>query len=193
VKFVPTAIPEVIVVQPDVHRDGRGFFFEVYHAAKFRDGGIDVAFVQDNHSRSTRGTLRGLHAQRLHPQAKLVRVLDGEVFDVAVDVRRGSPTFLRWVGVTLTAENRHQLYVPVGFVHGFCVLSDTAEVEYKCSALYDPADEIGVTWDDPDLGVTWPTSAPVLSKKDAALPRLREIEDRLPVWEGSAAEGRSNP
>jgi dTDP-4-dehydrorhamnose 3,5-epimerase len=188
VRFVPSAIADVIVVEPDVHRDQRGFFFEVYHAAKFRDAGIDVAFVQDNHSRSARGTLRGLHAQRHHPQAKLVRVLDGEVFDVAVDVRRGSPTFLGWVGVTLSAENRRQLYVPIGFVHGFCVLSDSAEVEYKCSALYDPADEIGVAWDDPAIGIAWPIAAPVLSEKDAALPRVREIEDRLPQWEGSAAE-----
>ena len=183
-KFLPTALPAVILVEPDVYRDGRGFFLETYHAAKYRAAGITSPFVQDNHSRSTRGTLRGLHAQRQHAQAKLVRVLQGEVFDVAVDIRRGSPTFLRWVGVTLSAENARQLYVPVGFAHGFCVLSDSAEVEYKCSDFYDPSDELRILWNDPAIGVAWPVDTPILSAKDAGAQRLAEITDLLPSFAG---------
>lgn len=176
-----TDLPGVVVVEPPVFTDARGLFYETYHAERFRDAGIGDVFVQDNHSVSTRGVLRGLHAQALTPQAKLVRCVAGAVFDVAVDARRGSLTFGRWVGVELSAANRRQLYVPAGFLHGFCVLGDGAEVVYKCSALYAPGDEFGVVWNDPDLGIAWPLAEPVVSLKDAALPRLGELGDRLPV------------
>jgi len=179
-RFVPTEIPDVLIIEPDVFRDARGFFLETFHDRKYREGGIDARFVQDNHSRSMRGTLRGLHAQRTHPQGKLIRVILGEIFDVAVDIRRGSPTFGKWVGVTLSAENFLQAWVPPGFAHGFCVTSDVAEVEYKCTDLYDPADEIGFLWNDPDVGVAWPESDPILSAKDRQAPPLREILAALP-------------
>lgn len=181
-RFEPTHLPEVIVVEPDVHRDERGFSLETFHARKYGEAGIVGPFVQDNHSRSTRGTLRGMHAQRRRPQAKLVRVLKGVVFDVAVDIRRGSPTFGRWVGVELAAESFRQVWIPVGFAHGFCVLSDAAEFEYKCSDLYDRDDEIGFLWNDPDVGIEWPIDNPLLSAKDAGAPRLSEITDRLPLY-----------
>jgi dTDP-4-dehydrorhamnose 3,5-epimerase len=181
VEFEPTAIPEVIRVQPRVHRDARGFFLESYHAPRFAQGGIRAPFVQDNHSFSARGTLRGMHMQREFAQGKLVRCIAGEIFDVAVDVRRGSKTFGCWVAETLSAENFRQLWVPPGFLHGFCVVSETAQVEYKCTELYHPEDELGVIWNDPDIGIAWPIGAPVLSAKDAVLPRLREIEARLPT------------
>ena len=174
-KFTPLALPEVILVEPDVHRDARGFFVETYHLEKYRAGGIPGPFVQDNHSRSVQGTLRGLHAQRRRPQGKLVRAVDGEMFDVAVDTRRGSPTFGRWVGVRLSGENFHQLYVPPGFAHGFCVLSPVVNVEYKCTDFYEPADEIGLAWDDPDVGIEWPIRDPIISDKDRRLPRLRDL------------------
>jgi len=179
VKFTPTKLPEVILVQPDVHRDARGFFLESYHAGKYQEGGIAGPFVQDNHSSSQRGTLRGLHAQWRRPQGKLVRVLHGEIFDVAVDARLGSPRFGQWVGVTLTGENHHQLFEPPGFIHGFCVISDRAEVEYKCTDLYDPGGELGVIWNDPDIGIAWPVKEPVLSGKDAAAPRLKDVREKL--------------
>jgi len=179
VKFLPTKLPGVIVVEPVVHRDPRGFFLETFHAQKFREGGIDATFVQDNHSASTRGTLRGLHAQWRRPQGKLVRVLFGEIFDVAVDARKGSPTFGQWVGVTLSHDNFRQLWVPAGFIHGFCVTSERAEVEYKCTDLYDPGGELGVVWNDPDIGIEWPVKEPVLSEKDARAPRLKDVGDKL--------------
>jgi dTDP-4-dehydrorhamnose 3,5-epimerase len=171
-KVIPTAeLPDVLVVEPTVHRDGRGFFAETYHAPRYRDAGIDVAFVQDNHSRSVRHTLRGLHWQTApHPQAKLVRVLDGEILDVAVDIRPDSPTLGRWVAVTLSAENFRQLFVPVGFAHGFLVLSERADIHYKCSDVYDPASERGLMWNDPALGITWPVTDPILSPRDRAHP-----------------------
>jgi len=175
VKFTPLALPEVILVEPDVHRDARGFFLETYHLEKYRAGGIPGPFVQDNHSRSVRRTLRGLHAQRRRPQGKLVRAVEGEMFDVAVDIRRGSATFGRWVGVRLSGDDFRQLYVPAGFAHGFCVLSDVVHVEYKCTELYDGADEIGLAWDDPDVGIEWPIEDPVISDKDRRLPRLRDL------------------
>ena len=177
--FERTAIPEVIRIQPRVHRDARGFFLESYHAERFAQAGIHAVFVQDNHSFSARGTLRGLHTQREFAQGKLMRCTAGEIFDVAVDARRGSKTFGRWVGETLSAENFRQLWVPAGFLHGFCVLSETAQVEYKCTELYHPEDELGVIWNDPDIGIAWPVGAKLLSAKDAALPRLREVEPRL--------------
>ena len=167
-KFIETALPGVLTVEPDVHRDARGFFLETFHARKYREGGIDAAFVQDNHSRSVRGTLRGLHGQRKKPQGKLVRAVQGEVFDVAVDIRSG-----KHVGVILSAENFRQLWVPPGYLHGFCVVSETAEIEYKCTDLYDPADEIGARWDS--AGIDWPVKAPLLSARDAALPPLDQL------------------
>ncbi|MCW5891582.1 MAG: dTDP-4-dehydrorhamnose 3,5-epimerase [bacterium] len=175
------ALPEVMIVEPSVFTDARGVFFETYHAERFRDAGIADAFVQDNHSISMRGVLRGLHAQARHPQAKLVRCVAGTVFDVAVDARRGAATFGRWIGVELSAENRRQLYVPAGFLHGFCVLGASAEVVYKCSAVYAPGDEFGVVWNDPDLAIAWPIAEPTVSAKDAALPRLAQLADRLPA------------
>jgi dTDP-4-dehydrorhamnose 3,5-epimerase len=187
VRFAPTDLPEVIVVEPDIHRDGRGFFLETYHAEKYRRGGIDGRFVQDNHSLSTAGTLRGLHLQLRRPQGKLIRVIQGEIFDVAVDVRRGSPTFGRWVGVAISADNHRQCYVPPGFAHGFSVVSPTAQVEYKCTELYDPASEIGVAWNDPALAIAWPVVEPVLSDRDRQHPTLAELLDVLPVWSGLGA------
>jgi len=184
VRLVPTDLPEVVVIEPDVHVDGRGFFLETYHADRYRRHGIDGPFVQDNHSRSVGGTLRGLHLQVRHAQGKLIRVIEGEVFDVAVDVRRGSPTFGRWVGVTLTAENFRQCYVPRGFAHGFCVVSPIAQVEYKCTDTYDPVSELGIAWDDPALAIQWPVREPLLSDRDKAHPTLAEIHDRLPDWHG---------
>jgi dTDP-4-dehydrorhamnose 3,5-epimerase len=175
VKFTPLALPEVILVEPEVHRDPRGFFVETYHLEKYRAGGIAGPFVQDNHSRSVQGTLRGLHAQRRRPQGKLVRAVDGEMFDVAVDIRRGSATFGRWVGMHLSGENFRQLYVPPGFAHGFCVLSAVVHVEYKCTDFYDAADEIGLAWNDPDVGIEWPIRDPIISDKDRQLPTLREL------------------
>jgi dTDP-4-dehydrorhamnose 3,5-epimerase len=184
VRFVPTTLQGVVIVEPDVHEDGRGFFLETYHAERYLQGGIQGPFVQDNHSRSVGGTLRGLHLQRQRPQAKLIRVIEGEIYDVAVDVRRGSPTFGRWVAVTLTAENFKQCYVPPGFAHGFCVVSPIAQVEYKCTDLYDPASEVGIAWDDDTLKVTWPVARPILSERDRHNPTLVEVTDRLPRWHG---------
>jgi dTDP-4-dehydrorhamnose 3,5-epimerase len=182
VRLVATALPEVLVVEPRVHRDGRGFFLESFHAGRYAAHGIPPppeAFVQDNHSGSARGTLRGLHLQQTRPQGKLVRVVRGEVFDVAVDVRRGSPTWLRWVGTVLSAENALQCWVPPGFAHGFQAMSEWAEVEYKVTGEYDPADEMRLRWDDPDVGVAWPLPA-TLSPKDEAATRVRDVLDRLP-------------
>ncbi len=175
-KFLQTDLPGVMVVEPDVHRDARGFFLETFHARKYRDGGIPYDFVQDNHSRSVRGTLRGLHAQRTRPQGKLVRALRGEIFDVAVDIRPGSKTFGGWTAAVLSEENFRQMFVPPGFAHGFCVLSDLAEIEYKCTDFYDRSDEIGVLWDS--AGIDWPVKEPLLSAKDAALPRLEDLRGR---------------
>jgi dTDP-4-dehydrorhamnose 3,5-epimerase len=179
VRFVQTDLPGVLVIEPDVHQDPRGFFLETYHAAKYRDGGIEARFVQDNHSRSIRGTLRGLHLQSGRPQGKLIRVVEGEIYDVAVDVRRRSPTFGRWVAVTLSAENFKQCYVPPGFAHGFCVLSQDAQVEYKCTDLYEPASEIGIAWNDPTLSIRWPIAQPLLSDRDRRNPTLAELMERL--------------
>ena len=180
-RVVPAAIPDVLIIEPRVHRDGRGFFVETYHADRYREHGIEGPFVQDNHSRSVAGTLRGLHLQLGRPQGKLIRVIEGEVFDVAVDVRRGSRTFGRWVGVTLSAENFKQCYVPPGFAHGFCVVSPIAQVEYKCTDLYDAESEIGILWNDPLIGIRWPVSEPVLSDRDRRHPTLAELGDKLPA------------
>lgn len=183
-EFRTTPLEGVLVIEPDVHRDDRGFFLETYHAEKYTAAGLGARFVQDNHSRSTRGTLRGLHAQLRKPQGKLVRAIEGEIFDVAVDFRRGSPTFGQWFGETLSADNFLQLYIPVGFLHGFLVTSDIAQVEYKCTDLYDPGGELSVSWNDPEIGINWPGGGgePVLSKKDAAAVSLKDVTD-LPPYE----------
>ena len=180
-RALQTELPGVILVEPDVHADGRGFFLETYHSGKYGALGIGP-FVQDNHSRSSGGTLRGLHLQLNRPQGKLVRVVEGEIFDVAVDVRRGSPTFGRWVGVTLSAENFRQCYVPAGFAHGFCVVGESAQVIYKCTDVYDPVSEIGIAWNDPSLAIDWPIREPLLSARDAANPILADVMDRLPEY-----------
>ncbi len=177
--FLPTAIPEVVLVEPQVFGDARGFFMETYHRDKFQAGGITAEFVQDNHSGSRGGILRGLHYQIRHPQGKLVRVVLGRVFDVAVDIRRSSPTFGQWVGVELSAENKRQVWIPEGFAHGFYVLSEWAEVLYKATALYAPEWDRSIRWDDPDLGITWPLlggQPPLLSQKDANAPLLRHAD-----------------
>lgn len=181
-RVTPSAIPDVLIVEPDVVQDVRGFFLETYHAGRYAEQGIAGPFVQDNHSRSVGRTLRGLHLQRRQMQGKLIRVIEGEIFDVAVDVRRGSPTFGRWVGVTLSAANFKQCYLPPGFAHGFCVLSPIAQVEYKCTALYDPASEMGIAWNDPELGVAWPIADPILSARDSRHPSLSAQADQLPTY-----------
>ena len=178
-EFEPTAIAEVVLIRPKVFGDARGFFMESWERRKFAAAGLDREFVQDNHSRSGRHILRGLHYQILKPQGKLVRVTSGTVFDVAVDIRRASPTFGRWVGVTLSAENRHMLWVPPGFAHGYLVLSDSADFLYKVTDFWAPEHERAIRWDDPTVGVRWPLPAgaqPVLSGKDAAAPLLGDAE-----------------
>ncbi len=173
-RVIQTTLPGVLIIEPDVFEDPRGFFFESYSQHKYAEHGIADTFVQDNHSLSVQGTLRGLHYQAAPGQVKLVRVARGSVFDVAVDVRWGSPTFGKWVGVELSAENRRQLYIPVGFAHGFCVTSEVAEFLYKCSSYYAPPLERGIAWDDPDLAIVWPVADPVLSERDRRHPRLAE-------------------
>jgi dTDP-4-dehydrorhamnose 3,5-epimerase len=188
-KVVPGSLPGLVHLEPRVFGDARGFFFESHHAERYAEAGVPGPFVQDNVSRSARGVLRGLHLQHPNGQGKLVQVLEGRVFDVAVDVRVGSPTFGRWEGTWLDAERHNQLYVPPGFAHGFCVASDNAIFAYKCTTFFDADAEIGVAWDDPDLAIAWPTDAPVLSKKDLGHPRLREIPvARLPRF---SAEDRA--
>lgn len=174
-KVTETRLPGVLIIEPKVHGDARGFFLESFSAARYREAGVALEFVQDNHSRSRRGVLRGLHSQAAHPQGKLVRCARGEVFDVAVDIEPASPTFGQWVGARLSDENHRQLWIPPGYAHGFLVLSELADFEYKCTAYYDPADEIGVAWNDPDIGIEWPLPEPLLSAKDAALPSLSSL------------------
>ncbi|MGB7951152.1 MAG: dTDP-4-dehydrorhamnose 3,5-epimerase [Candidatus Binatia bacterium] len=172
-RFHKLAIPEVVLIEADAFKDSRGFFMETYKRSAFVTHGLGDTFVQDNYSHSVRGTLRGLHYQkRPKAQAKLVAVLKGEIFDVAVDVRRGSPTYGRWVGETLSTENFRMLYIPAGFAHGFCVLSEEADVLYKVTNEYAPELDRGVIWNDPDIGIRWPTDDPTVSQKDAGLPRL---------------------
>lgn len=168
----PTPLPGVLLIEPRVFPDARGSFVETFHAQRYADAGVPGPFVQDNRSVSRRGTLRGLHAQRARPQGKLVGVVVGEIHDVVVDLRPDSPAYGRWYGVTLRADPYVQLFVPPGFAHGFCVLSATATVDYKVTAPYDPADEVRIAWDDPDLAIAWPVAAPDLSEKDRAAPRL---------------------
>ncbi len=175
-----TPLPGVLVVEPKTFRDERGFFLETYQRDRYKEAGIDAEFVQDNASRSTRGTLRGLHLQHPNDQTKLVYVLEGEVFDVAVDVRLSSPMFAKWHGEILTAENSIQLFIPEGFAHGFCVLSETALFAYKCTAPYAPTDEITIAWNDPLIGIEWPVAQPNLSSRDAAASSLEDLTAKLP-------------
>ena len=177
-KAIPTAIPDVMVIEPKVFGDARGFFYESWNQRAFAEAtGCSDAFVQDNHSMSGRNVLRGMHYQVRQPQGKLVRVVVGEVFDVAVDLRRGSPTFGRWVGERLSSENRRMLWIPAGFAHGFLVLSESAEFLYKTTAYFAPADERSLLWNDPDVAIAWPIEGvPLLKPKDAAAPRLGEAE-----------------
>src|SRR5262245_30857952 len=181
-KFLATALPGVVVIEPDVFRDPRGFFLETFHAIKYREGGIEGPFVQDNHSRSAHHTVRGLHAQWRRPQGKLVRVLHGEIFDVTVDIRRGSPTFGKWTSTILSGDNFRQCYVPPGFAHGFCVLSESAEVTYKVTDYYDPDGELRIRWNDPAIGIAWPATEPALSEKDGAGLLLAHVIDKLPTY-----------
>ena len=181
--FEDTSLPGVRLCRPDLFGDARGFFIETFHRGRYGEAGIEVDFVQDNLSRSVRGTLRGLHYQLQHPQAKLVSVLQGEVLDVAVDIRRGSPYFGKSYICRLSDENRNQLFIPAGFAHGFCVLSETADFFYKCSEIYHPDDQYGLLWSDADLNISWEVDAPLLSDKDRVLPTLKSIpQDHLPVY-----------
>ena len=173
-KFIETSLPGVLIVEPTVYKDDRGFFLETYHAGKFREAGISDDFVQDNHSRSRRGVLRGLHYQEPNPQGKLVRCSRGSVLDVAVDIRVGSPNFGQWYGVELNQENGWMLWVPPGFAHGFAALSDDCDVIYKCTAVYDNKADRSILWSDPDIGIDWRIKDPILSAKDAIAPRLKE-------------------
>ena len=178
-KVTETALPGVRIIEPRVFGDARGFFLETFQAERYRqEAGIELPFVQDNHSRSRRGVLRGLHSQSPNPQGKLVRVARGEVFDVAVDINPASQTFGKWVGVTLSDTNNLQFWVPPGYAHGFVVLSEVADFEYKCTDYYNVSAEIGVIWNDPDVGIDWPIKDPQLSKKDEALPSLAQIRAR---------------
>ena len=180
-----TELAGVLVIEPAVYGDSRGFFLETFNQKRYAEAGLDRQFVQDNHSRSSRGVLRGLHYQLNRPQGKLVMAIKGEIFDVAVDIRRGSPTFGKWVGVNLSEENHKQIFVPEGFAHGFCVVSETADVVYKCTEVFTPGDDHGILWSDETIGIDWPTSEPSLSEKDAENPRLAEVDsDRLPVYKG---------
>jgi dTDP-4-dehydrorhamnose 3,5-epimerase len=182
-EVIPQSLPEVLLIKPKVFGDARGYFIETYNTERYQQAGIALAFVQDNLSKSRRGILRGLHLQNPHAQGKLVSVVEGEVFDVAVDVRVGSPTFGKWVSALLSADNHHQLWVPPGFAHGFCVTSESALFSYKCTDLYHPEAEVGVAHDDPALGIPWPVSAPELSAKDKQNLPLAQIDPaKLPRY-----------
>jgi dTDP-4-dehydrorhamnose 3,5-epimerase len=174
-KILTCDIAGLLVIEPEVFGDNRGYFLESWNRQRYAEAGVDADFVQDNLSFSRQGILRGLHFQNPNPQSKLMQVLQGEVFDVAVDIRRSSPTFGRWYGIRLSAENRRQFYVPAGFAHGFAVLSRTALFHYKCNAYYSPKDEMAIRWDDPDVGIPWPVADPRLSEKDAKGARLRDV------------------
>ena len=180
-KFIQTEIPDVILVKPTVIKDQRGFFMESYHIEKFKIGGIDCAFVQDNHAKSVQNTLRGLHFQIKYPQAKLLRCLKGKVFDVAVDLRKDSPYYRHWVSEELSEDNKCQLFIPAGFAHGYYVLSETAEITYKCSEIYYPEDERGLQWDDPDIAIDWPGIDPILSEKDRQLCHLKDFDEVVKI------------
>lgn len=186
--IVPTELAGLVIVEPKVFGDARGYLLETWNDARYAAAGIEQTMVQDNLSRSSRGVLRGLHFQNPHPQAKLVYVVEGEIFDVAVDIRRGSPTFGRWAGVRLSDANHRQLFIPAGFAHGFCVLSETALVAYKCSELYRPQAEMTILWNDPRLAIDWPIENPSLSAKDAAAAPLEALPaDRIPEWSAAGS------
>jgi len=179
-KVTPQAIPDLLLIEPRVFGDARGFFYESWNGSRYAEAGMPAEFVQDNVSFSHRDSLRGLHVQNPHSQGKLVQVLAGEVFDVAVDIREGSPTFGQWQALTLSAENKRQFWIPPGFAHGFCVISESALFHYKCTDYYSPSDELTLLWNDPDLAIRWPNTTPTLSDKDAAGLRLKDIpRDRL--------------
>jgi len=181
-KVVETSLPGCVIIEPAVFGDDRGFFFETWNADRYGQLGLPNKFVQSNVSSSARGVLRGLHYQWPNPQGKLVSVLEGEVYDVAVDIRRGSPTFGRWAAVVLSAENKRQFWIPEGFAHGFAVLSERAIFSYLCTAQYDSSADAGVRWDDVAIGIDWPLSEPLLSDKDAKAPFLQDVAlDRLPI------------
>jgi dTDP-4-dehydrorhamnose 3,5-epimerase len=183
----PTTLPDVLLLEPRVSEDDRGYFFEQYNDQSYRRHGIEAGFVQDNISKSVRGVIRGLHFQNPHGQGKLVTVLHGAVFDVAVDVRAGSPTFGRWVGEELSSDNRRQLYIPPGFAHGFAVISDTAVCSYKCTDYYSASDDLTVLWNDSAIGISWPVTNPILSPKDQAGLSLSSIpRQRLPIYRNAA-------
>lgn len=179
-RVLDTPLPELILLEPDLYRDPRGMFWEVFREERYKTLGIHGPFVQDNFSWSVRHTLRGLHYQLRHPQGKLVTVVQGSVYDVAVDIRRGSPSFGRWYGVELSDQNMRQLYIPPGFAHGFCVLSETAGFFYKCTDVYQPGDERGILWNDPALNIPWPTGSPLLSPKDQAFQPIAAMQEELP-------------
>ena len=186
-KVISTSLKGVMLIEPSVFEDKRGFFMETYQQKKYRESGIDPDFVQDNLSYSVRGTLRGLHYQCPHAQAKLVQVIAGEIFDVAVDIRMGSPTFGKWTGVHLSDKNKQQLYIPEGFAHGFCVISETAFFTYKCSDFYAPDSEWGILWSDPDIRIEWPIENPLLSDKDRKYPCLKDLPpDGRPFYESGS-------
>ncbi len=185
-KFLPTELPGVLIVEPDIFADGRGYFYESYQLEKYQKGGVPLPFVQDNRSRSVKGTLRGLHTQLRHTQGKLVSVIQGAIFDVVVDIRPGSPTYKKWISAELSSDNYRQIYIPPGYAHGFYVTSDEAIVEYKCTDLYDPDSAIDIIWNDPDLAIAWPGQSPLLSKKDAIGKRLNDLESRLPSYPSSS-------
>lgn len=182
--IVSTDIDGVLIIEPDVFKDNRGFFLETYQKKRYAAAGINSDFIQDNLSYSVRGTLRGLHYQLPNAQAKMVQVLKGEIYDVAVDIRRGSPSFGQWIGVHLSDDNKRQLFIPEGFAHGFCVLSETALFIYKCSDYYTPESEKGILWSDPELDINWPVNDPILSEKDGRYICLSKVEyENLPVYE----------
>ena len=182
-KIISTPLAGVYIIEPQVFSDARGFFMETYHQRRYTEAGIEPLFVQDNLSSSIGGTLRGLHYQINHEQAKLIQVVKGIIFDVAVDIRKGSPYFGQWTGVHLTSDNKRQLFIPEGFAHGFCVLTEEAEVVYKCTNFYAPEDEGGILWSDPDLAIDWPIANPLLSDKDSRLPYLAAVSpERLPLY-----------
>jgi dTDP-4-dehydrorhamnose 3,5-epimerase len=182
VRVMKTDIPGLVLIEPDVYRDPRGFLLETFHASRYVDAGIPGPFIQDNYSHSLRGTLRGLHYQEPHAQGKLVMVMDGAVYDVVVDIRKGSPSFRKWYGTDLSAENRLQVYVPPGCAHGFCVISDHASFLYKCTDYYAPHDEHGIIWNDPSLAISWPVATPILSAKDRMHKSLTEMDPELPRY-----------
>ena len=183
-KVTQTPLPGVLLIEPRVFGDARGWFYESYQAERYAEAGITTPFVQDNQSFSTRGILRGMHYQLGRPQDKLVQVVLGEVFDVAVDIRAGSPTFGQWYGSTLSAENKLQLFIPKGFAHGFYVTSAEAIFQYKCSDYYAPQEERGLRWDDPQVGIVWPGNSPILAERDATFPLLADLGPDLPRFEG---------